>query len=151
MRNESRRMAFIVVSVVVSAALWARLGHANAPVGHYEIKSGTVRDTKSNLTWEQIVLPGEYSWSGAENHCKTLMLDGSGWRLPSVKELHTIVDESRVVPTIDVNAFPDTASSRYWTSSPVVGLPSSRWVVYFSYGDSSNDDISGLHHVRCVR
>lgn len=47
-------------------------------------------------------------------------LDASGWRLPTVKELRSLVDIRVPVPgpTIDTNAFPGTASDIFHTSTP---------------------------------
>jgi len=59
------------------------------------------------------------TWSEAQAYCAGLSLGGlSGWRLPAVKELSTIVDLTRDTPSIDQFAFPNTPSYWFWTSSP---------------------------------
>ena len=76
----------------------------------------------------------------------------SGWRLPNVKELSSLVDKSRIIPSIDVTAFPGTQSAWFWSSSPYAGNASSAWYVYF-YNGYVNDYYSRTdgYHVRLVR
>ncbi|MCF6262958.1 MAG: DUF1566 domain-containing protein [Xanthomonadales bacterium] len=50
----------------------------------------------------------------------------SNWRLPTVAELTSILNHSRQVrfssiPTIDMDYFPNTMGSGYWTASPHLG------------------------------
>lgn len=79
----------------------------------------------------------------------------AGWRLPNIKELASIVDRSRLSPSIDVAAFPSTVSWWYWSSSPQVGNSGNAgnaWSVYFDNGEVSNltyRNFSG--NVRLVR
>ena len=56
------------------------------------------------------------------------------WRLPTIKELLGPVDHSRYAPAIDTDAFPDTKSNWYWTSTSCAWDPSCAWFVYFSDG-----------------
>ena len=61
---------------------------------------------------------------------------GGGWRLPSLTELQTIVDDTKASPSIDSNAFPGTSDTDYyWTSTPVAGDPSSAFTVSFHDGE----------------
>jgi hypothetical protein len=75
-------------------------------------------------------------------------LGGTGWRLPTIKELQTIVDESR--PSIDPTAFPGAPLGNYWSSSPVAGRPSDAWDINFN-GATGPDAMSTLDNVRCAR
>jgi hypothetical protein len=94
------------------------------------------------------------TWLGALNYCKTLALDGLTWRLPSLKELSSLVDISGSNPAIDTSVFPNTVPGPYWTSSP---NPSRLWEAYTidfssgmgSYNDYQNDMVVP-HAVRCV-
>jgi hypothetical protein len=82
----------------------------------------------------------------AKAYCASLSLGGvSGWRLPAVMELRTIVDLTRTSPSIDVAAFPGTPSEHFWTSSPYA------WDVDFVDGYSYSLDVGFHYRVRCVR
>jgi hypothetical protein len=73
------------------------------------------------------------------------------WRLPTKRELLSIVHNGIFNPAIDIHFFPNTSLSNYWTSSPYPELEKSAWQVHFRYGEASiNDKIQG-NHVRLVR
>jgi hypothetical protein len=119
----------------------------------YTTTGGTVYDTKSHLTWQQTVSSTKYSWADANMYCAGLgaSLGGTGWRLPTLDELKTIVDDSQVNPSIDSTAFPSTPPSRFWSSSSLADSPSDAWVVVFNVGLASKNDVSYTNFVRCVR
>lgn len=144
--------SLLVVAAGAIAASWVHPGHADAPPGRYTIKNGTVIDSKTQLTWEQNVLPTPKFWMAAQSYCLNLDLDGPGWRLPSMKELQTIVDRSGGAPTIDSNSFPNTPSGLFWTSSSWADAASSTaWVIKFSDGYTTYASKSTSAYVRCVR
>jgi hypothetical protein len=82
----------------------------------------------------------------------------SGWRVPSVKELMTLVDFSISAdgsPAIDPT-FVNTPEDLFWSSSatPDVNGQSVAWVVHFDPGDSSASSTvvkTWGAQVRCVR
>jgi|SRR5215471_7318533 len=149
----------------LAVASLATLSHATAPAGHYTISSirgvAVVNDTATGLVWQQSVGgmradggAGLSSVSDARSYCTSL---GDGWRLPSVEELQTIVDERAVNPAIDVNAFPDTPLDYFWTGSSVYFSPLdpiNGWWVHFGTGITGNtggDEFITPGYVRCVR
>jgi hypothetical protein len=63
---------------------------------------GTVSDLATGLTWMQSDSGEGMDWSDAITFCADLSLAGSDdWRLPDIKELHSIVDYSRSPETTD--------------------------------------------------
>ena len=149
---------FLGVLAVIAVVLPTSAG-ANAPAGQYVVTAGgtgngTVYDTKSKLTWQQTVSSTTYyTWADAKTYCAGVgaSLGGTGWRLPTCKELQTIVDDSQTNPSINTTAFPSTPAAWFWSSSPVAGSPSVAWDVAFNYGYSYYDVISLAINVRCVR
>ncbi|TAL46894.1 MAG: DUF1566 domain-containing protein [Methylovulum sp.] len=73
------------------------------------------------------------------------------WRMPGKAELHSIVDYSRLDPTIDATYFPNTVSSFYWSSSPVANSSGSAWIVHFFQGYNYWYSKDNSHYVRLVR
>lgn len=75
------------------------------------------------------------------------------WRLPTIKELSTIVDSSIPYPgpTINTDYFPNTVSDYYWSSTTIAGYPYSAWVVGFYLGDVYYGGKSANFYVRAVR
>ncbi len=94
------------------------------------------------------------TWQQALAYCESLELpEGvTGWRLPNVKELESLTDDSRFNPAIDPAAFPDTNTSGYWSSSTHAGGPYGAWGVYFGHGGVVGyTGKHGNYYVRCVR
>jgi formylglycine-generating enzyme required for sulfatase activity len=138
--------AFAVVAVVLTAS-----AEATAPAGRYTTTGGTVFDTKTKLTWQQTAPAATYTWAAATHYCQSLSLAGTGWRLPTSKELQTIVDYSQSIPSIDPTAFPATPAEYFWSSSPLADSPANAWYVNFSYGDTDHNPVAVANFVRCVR
>ena len=92
-----------------------------------------------------------YNWDDAANYCAKLDLHGTGWRLPSIKELHTLVDVTRMMPATDLASFPAVVSEYYWTSSQVPNFENEVYAVSFAYGFDGFFDVNTKQHVRCVR
>jgi hypothetical protein len=116
--------------------------------------NGTVYDTKTKLTWQQAISSIPYTWADARTYCAGVesSLGGTGWRLPTLKELQSLVDYSQTTsPAIDSTAFPGTPSRDFWSASPLAGSSSDAWYVNFDYGYSNNYDVSNTSLVRCVR
>jgi hypothetical protein len=112
---------------------------------------GTVRDPLTELTWQRATSTDRVTWDDANQACAALELQGNGWRLPSMKELQTLVDESRVAPAIDPQAFPDTPSEGFWAAPLLVGSANAAWFVSFDDGIAYNALTTRLYHYRCVR
>jgi Protein of unknown function (DUF1566) len=150
-----RRLGALAIIVVASP----RSVDAAAPAGHYVVTAGsgtgngTVYDSKSKLTWQQTVSSTTYIWAEAKTYCAGVgaSLGGTGWRVPTINELQSIVDFSQTAPAIEPNAFPSTPSRVFWSSSPVAGKPSYAWGVDFNDGYPFGPDVSYTFFVRCVR
>jgi hypothetical protein len=109
---------------------------------YIETESGDWLDTETNLVWKREPEANRYDYYEA------LDLQQYGWRLPSIKELLTIVDHSAYGPA---TSLPNHTDERYWSASPYAGLGDNAWGVFFGDG-RTNDYLSYEHHqVRLVR
>jgi hypothetical protein len=123
-----------------------------APPGRYAVSGGTVLDGRTKLTWQQVPNASALAWSDAKNYCGGLTLGGLTWRLPTLKELATLVDVSAASPpTIDTNVFPNTPVGLTWSLTPSVDTPGSTWGLDFGTGTAAVALPTELHIVRCVR
>ncbi len=130
---------------------------------------GTITDTETGLMWKQCSegqaddsnCSGEaarYTWGQALQHAETVNINQWGgysdWRLPNIKELRSLVEESCYGPAINSIRFPNTSGVNYWSSSiDVTYGQMSAWAV--SFYDSNikltqrdNDFNSALRLVR---
>jgi len=148
MKAENFAATYIVIAGLLSFGGVSTL-RADAPLGRYTTSADTVLDTKTRLTWQRALPAQAYSQAAGISYCSSLALSGGGWRLPTVMELQSLVDDTRASPAIDPDAFPGTPSERFWTSS----IPGSGngWYVSFGKGDSGGQPGTQLFRVRCVR
>jgi len=113
---------------------------------------GTVTDQDTGLTWQQAEAPMAISWEAALQYAEGLVLSGhSDWRLPNVKELQSLNDESLAGPSLDTNFFPAAKPTRYWSSTSEINDPNRAWFVDFQLGIVSYDSKSTNIWMRCVR
>jgi hypothetical protein len=126
--------------------------HADAPPDRYLITSsqGLVTDLRTGLIWQQPMSSEQYTWDSANTYCRGLSLGGmTGFRIPSLKELMTLVDPTRVKPAIDPTGFPVTPLEWFWTSS--TRSPLGTAAVSFETGGTGYFSGSNRLRVRCVR
>ena len=114
---------------------------------------GTVTDTVTWLMWQQETAPGTMTWEQALAYCEDSTLGGhSDWRLPTIRELSSLVDRNRHVPAINLTYFPQTQSADYWASTTVANSPEISWGVYFYWGSAVDRDLkTANYYVRMVR
>jgi hypothetical protein len=134
--------------------------------GRYDLSiTGTARDVKTGLIWQRMApTTGRRKLPDAKTYCATgTGLPGTGWRLPTVKELMTLIDFTKATGfRIDETVFnvPTDIGDRYgvmWSMTAVAGIPSfaqftsGTWSVYTDPGVNSYIDATGSSYVRCVR
>lgn len=115
-------------------------------------KSGDiVRDSTTGFKWQDSKKVMSSTWENASIYCKKLSLNGyKDWRLPTIKELNTIIDDSKVKDTIYPPFIP--TSNTYWSSTSVEGDPKFAWTVNFSDSlTQQNSDKKLLRALKCVR
>jgi hypothetical protein len=136
---------------------------ANAtPPARYVIPGdGTVHDPVTNLTWQQFVPISQQhgaSLAGAASLCASLSLGPltSAWRIPTLKELVSIMDMHALIAGVgglfDPTAFPieipdaggyQPNQACYWTSTPELVPPYATPGVAITCGVPPNDAWAG--------
>jgi hypothetical protein len=143
-----------------------RLVHGGATKGRRFVISGDqqeVADRATGLTWRRCVegesVSGdactgaalEVSWMDALARAQQQAHDtGVAWRLPNVKELSSLLDNSGL-PHIDVKAFPGGDGFVLWTSSSFPTDPTPRCVDFDAGGTGSCSQGSDTQALRLVR
>ena len=115
-------------------------------------KNKTVTDQSTGLTWQQEE-PGYMNWGAALDYCNKLDLDDkTDWRLPDIKEINSLVDESRYSPAIDKTYFPNAYYDRcYWSSTSYISYAEHALSICFNYDGFGYYDKNAVSYVRCVR
>jgi Protein of unknown function (DUF1566) len=148
------------------------------PLSYTDNGNGTVTDNNTGLIWQKCSVGQNndatcsgtatyFNWykasgtydasynSPSQSVCGDIRVSGySDWRLPTKKELRSIVDYSipyPTRPTIVGAYFPNTVSSVYWSSTTVAAGPVVAWGVDFGDGLVSYYNKGDDFYVRCVR
>ena len=127
----------------------------------------TVTDTCTQLMWQKDMADtngggvnnsDKLFWCDALTYCEDLTFAGqSDWRLPNVRELHTLVDFSRASPAIDTDFFDATSGGEWvhWTSTSIANANGDcEWLIFFDTGRLSSvctSNEQALGHIRAVR
>jgi hypothetical protein len=107
---------------------------------------GTVTDTQEKLIWYP-TLEKKFTWEEAKKECERI-----GCRLPTSRELFSLVDHTKHTPAIDKDIFPDTKTDDwYWTLTSCAWDSDRAWCVSFSYGSVRSGDKGSYNYVRPVR
>jgi hypothetical protein len=113
---------------------------------------GTVTDISTGLMWQKSS-SSDKTWEQALAYCEGLNLGtNTDWRLPTIKELRSLVDYSRYSPAINTTYFPDTVSALYRASTTSATHTGGAWGVPFY--DGRYDGMYGKddsYYVRAVR
>lgn len=67
---------------------------------------GSISDNITGLIWQKITSGSPITWEQALSDAENLSLAGvSDWRLPNIKELQSLNDESKVNPSVNATYF----------------------------------------------
>lgn len=106
----------------------------------------TVRDLGTGLMWQRRPFGLPFwtpAFTNAMQYCEGLTLDGySDWRLPSIKELASLIRDQSAVPLLDPSAFSEALPSYLFVSSTPTKAPRAEdlgvgvWQLDYSTGRS---------------
>ena len=102
------------------------------------VSGKSVLDRWTNLRWQRA--PTQGKWSQGVSECASLKLDEGGtYRLPTVRELHGLLDVILPSPRIDGAAFPGTPIDLwYWGGTTLIYNNGFAWRVEFGDGSVYN-------------
>lgn len=166
-RTICRLAEVLAILVLVTSAMAQNCPPQNprvAPDSRYlDHADGTVTDQQTGLMWKRCSegqsgtdcsgTVGVQGWQSALATAANSSFAGHvDWRLPSAKELSSLVESGCYSPAINTTIFPNTSSSWYWTSTTNAFSPSVAWVVGFVDGDTNSvNGKTGPYGVRLVR
>jgi len=116
-------------------------------------RNSVVLDKANAIYWQDNLSTQKSSqdWDDAVEYCHALELnDLSTWRLPTFKELLSIVDYGRVDPAINP-VFSYVLDNTYWTSTDFSATRSRAWTIDFRTGKTYYSYKTTNHAVRCVK
>jgi MYXO-CTERM domain-containing protein len=124
------------------------------PNGQALVKSYSdeMYDKTTGLSWQLADDGNTYTYAAAVQHCASFSSAeaATGWRLPSVIELMTLIDNGVDLPSINP-FFSGTQSTNYWTATPTASATMLAWTVKFDFGEVIPLLMDSALPVKCVR
>jgi hypothetical protein len=100
-------------------------------------KDETVTDISTGLMWQRESEAEFMFWQNSIEYSENLVLSNyNDWCLPTIKELHSIVDYTKIFPNINKLFFWGNHSERYWSSTSNVNSDHYAWRVIFYTGSN---------------
>lgn len=110
-------------------------------------------DSGTSLLWQdnKTVKNKVFTHVQAQKFCEGLILgEYSDFRLPTIRELHTIVDYRNYDPVI-LKGFMNPKSDDFWSSTPYKYRKSDFWIIDFKKGISEITSGRNYKSLRCVQ
>ncbi|MGD9007529.1 MAG: DUF1566 domain-containing protein [Desulfobacteraceae bacterium] len=116
--------------------------------------SEAVLDRETGLVWDRNPDTTKREWTMAKTHCyKREVANRFGWRLPTIEELATLIDNSNTDPALPSD-HPFTniqLDDRYWTMTTVNWLDTYAWDIHMSSGLINENPKTNSYYCWCVR
>ena len=153
------KAAWVVVGLALASATLSgttgatEQGGTASPRFTLVFDGSAVEDKQTGLVWEQEPDRFHGTWTEAAAHCREKVVGSqSGWRIPTVKELSTLMDSSQRDPALPTgHPFSNIKSAIYWTGTPSATDDMVAWHVSFFTGEAVTDQKSQTRRVWCVR
>jgi Protein of unknown function (DUF1566) len=145
LRSATPRQVLAIASALCTDEVEIVNAAAAPAPARFEIRDEVVLDRRTGLMWTRGNVPGgRMPWATAQKAAAGVSLGGhSDWRLPTIRELLTIVDYERSSPSIDTSLF-ECESAWYWSATPYKPSPGGyAWFVNFNDGYSSALNLDG--------
>ncbi len=114
--------------------------------------NGTVTDNLTGLVWQKIPSGAKLTWVQSLVYAETVSIGGiKDWRLPNIKELQSINDETISNPSLDTSYFGVTGAKRFWSSTTLPNQIAKAWYWDTQFGITTYDDKATPHLVLVVR
>ena len=159
--RSSTRAVRLVRGSAASGPRYSFSSVAYSANGQVDAANNLVNDAWTGLQWRRCEEGRVWSGSACTGNASAFTHEQalgharnqSGWRLPNVKDLASLVDLSvnGSAMRVDPVAFPGAAADFTWSSSPFVGDSRGAWVVGFGNGDVDFSVRYGTLRVRLVR
>ncbi len=112
---------------------------------------GSITDHLTNLVWQKIPNASSMTWEDALVYAEELnFTNKTDWRLPNIKELQSLNDESTLSPSV-YSLFNGLGIKKYWSSTSLPNQTTKAWYWETQFGITTYDVKTNLNYVLCVR
>lgn len=114
--------------------------------------NGTITDNLTQLIWQKIPNTNSLTWEQAISYAENLSLaTAADWRLPNIKELQSLNDESVTNPSANTAFFSTIGVHNYWSSTSLPNQTLKAWYWNTQFGITTYDTKTNTDYVICVR
>ena len=114
--------------------------------------NGTITDNITNLVWQKIHSTDSLNWEQSLTYADTATIGGyTDWRLPNIKELHSLNDENFVNPSVNNAFFSNVGVNKFWSSTSLPNQTTKAWYLSTQFGITTYDAKTVKHYIYCVR
>lgn len=121
----------------------------------FSTTTNTAFDSLTGLEWQRFVVPtiqDSMTWENALVFAENFVLAGkSDWRLPNIKELQSINDETRSQPSVNTAVFPGLGSKKFWASTSLPNQSTQAWFMDTRFGVISHELKTAKNSLLLVR
>lgn len=112
----------------------------------------TITDNLTNLVWQKFPNTTAQSWEQALAYSENLTLaNTTDWRLPNIKELQSLNDETVIQPSVTLPYFQNIGVKKYWSSTSLPNQTTKAWYWDTQFGITTYDIKTNLNYVVCVK
>ncbi len=116
------------------------------------IDDDVVVDSLTGLMWQRKISNNPMTWENALAFSEQLSLGNyNDWRLPNIKELHSIHMVKEFMPCLDRIAFPLADIRKLWSSTTQNNQATRAWYFDSNFGITTQEAKSTALYVLCVR
>jgi len=126
------------------------MGLSSLVWSNFSLDNDIIKDSETKLEWQKEVK--DLEWQNAISYCENLQLDGMGWRLPSKKDIISIINVGNDNSDLNMLFFNQKIIKKefdYWTST-IDEESNLRWGANYNGWTGLYPTTYGLQ-VRCVR
>ena len=114
--------------------------------------NGTITDNVTQLIWQKVPNTTPQTWENALAYAENLSLaSATDWRLPNIKELQSLNDESVTNPSVSTTFFPTIGVHNYWSSTSLPNQTTKAWFWNTQFGITTYDTKTNSNYTLCVR
>jgi Protein of unknown function (DUF1566)/Secretion system C-terminal sorting domain len=113
---------------------------------------GTITDNLTQLIWQKIPNTNLLTWENAITYAESLSLaSATDWRLPNIKELQSLNDESKINPSVNTTFFSTIGIKNYWSATTLPNQVLESWFWNTQFGITTYAAKTTTNYVICVK
>ena len=114
--------------------------------------NGTITDNLTQLIWQKNPNTTVQTWENALAYAENISLGtATDWRLPNIKELQSLNEESVTNPSVNVVFFSTIGVHNYWSSTSLPNQTTKAWYWNTQFGITTYDTKTNTNYVICVK